>query len=462
MGNLLILILKMGLTAVPVILAVFLLRLCLRRAPKKYSCLLWGIVGFRLIFPFSVSSTFSIFNLDVFQNTEMGRNLVTPGQSFPKLSGYLPDTQGGALYPGLQSGGDFHQLLFGILVAVWAAGVLVFLSYFLFSWRRMRKKVEKAVWLRDNIWECEQISSPFVMGILQPKIYIPFHMDESQGILLIRHEEAHIRRKDYLVKILAYLLLAVYWFQPLVWAAYLAMERDIEMSCDEWVLESLGMDRKKDYSRLLVAFAAEESGKFMSGIPGFGGSGIRGRIRNVLNFRHTGRRTAVLLALLCILLACFFGTNARVEHPDSEKFTDTENFSAVFDGDAPSNAVFIAGKPAAGWDTGFAEKTYIMQSSRPEEESIFLPQLWITEKDRQFSFGYDALSSYMSIGTYTVEDDLLIAVTSDGKYHYQFQIIDGSTLKFIQSGSSDVSLTDEKLGIPIVDGAEFTLAEIQK
>lgn len=458
MRNLFQVILEMGIATVAVILAVFAIRMCLWRAPKRYSYVLWGIVGFRLAVPFSVSSALSIFNLGVFRETSIGKNIIQPeiGEAF----GAHPAGTGqglagaGALQaaPVPQGGAGATDGVWQALMFLWAAGIVALLGYFLLSWVQMRRRVEKAVWMQENVWECENIPSPFVMGIFSPKIYIPFHLGEAERTVILRHEQCHVRRKDYLVKIFAYLLLAVYWFHPLVWAAYFAMQKDMEMSCDEQVLKWIGIKRKAEYSSLLLSFAEKESEGFRTGVLGFGENGIKGRIRNILNFRHTGRWAGVGLGVVCIAAVCLLGTNGKVA--DTVPESQTESDGSIYD----RGYGFSAGIPEAS----AAVKTYKMEVGSDVDEELkdlWTPGLSLNEITKEGSFGFDLLSSYLHAGTYEVEGDVLTLTDHEGTYHFRFKRIDENTLEFIQEGSSSVALTDERMGIPVYDGAQFKLTE---
>ena len=427
MQNLFFMNLQMGITAVPVILVVFLVRWGICRAPKKYSYALWAAAGMRLVFPFSVSSVFSLFNLNIFQRAGMGKNIIQPVmedmagwqaagavENGQKLSGAV----GSVGIPHIQPQVDavFADKVLWVGAAVWITGILICLLYFIVCWVRIKRRVRKAVCWKDNIWECDAVDSPFVMGVFCPKIYIPFHLEGMERKMLLLHETCHIRRRDYLVKLFAFGLLAVYWYYPFVWAAYIAMMKDMEMSCDEWVLEWLGADRKKQYSSLLLDFAEGDHEGTVSGILGFGENVTKSRIKNILNFRHFGRWKAAALAVLCMAVVVFLATN---------------------------------GVEKKAYDS------YVLQASVSEEEEMFLPGLGLDREEETFSFGFDLLSSYLSCGTYEIEDDVLTAVTDDGMYHYRFKVIDENTLEFMQEGSSEVKLINEDMGIAVKDGAIF-------
>ena len=307
------LILEMGITAVPVILAVFAIRMCLLRAPKRYSYLLWGIAGFRLAVPFSVSSALSIFNLGFFRGTSIGRNIAQPGMG--EAFGAQPAGLGqglagaGALQtaPALQGRASATDGIWQVLMFLWALGVVALLGYFLLSWIQMRRRVEKAVWMQENVWECENIPSPFVMGIFSPKIYIPFRLGGAERMVILSHEQYHIQRRDYLVKIFAYLLLVVYWFHPLVWYALKEMKNDREVACDTTVLKQIGKEAYIDYGNTLINFAEKMSHTpfpFAAGISG-NMKQMQKRIKNIASYYPASFQKKLQSTVTFIIIAFF-------------------------------------------------------------------------------------------------------------------------------------------------------------
>lgn len=244
-----------------VILAVLAVRFLLRNCPKKYSYWLWGIVGVRMMFDLPLSSPFSLFHLlGIFEeragSAAAAAQKVTPAgvQTPAAMPGQnLMDPAG--KIAALQTGSDLAghgQPVLTVLFFLWIAGIAVVLSYGAYSCIKCRKTVRTAVILnrqtglqRGRVRECDRIPSPFVLGLIRPVIYIPFGMEEDTLQYILAHESCHIRRHDPLWKLIAFLLLAVYWWNPLVWAAFLCMVRDMEMSCDEAVIASLGYGAKK-------------------------------------------------------------------------------------------------------------------------------------------------------------------------------------------------------------------------
>lgn len=325
-------ILNMSITAGFVILAVLAVRLFIRRLPKIYSYILWTIVGFRLLCPVSFSSAFSFFNLDFFDGmaNEQGLQYVMDAEDNREDqtdSAMIDETVINSkkiTAAAIENGGvkeavsdasegitamELRKLLLRIAAAVWVVGIGFLLIYTITVLIRVKKKVATAVLLQENVFECEGIHSPFVFGILNPKIYIPFHLQEEEQKYILGHEEYHIQRKDHLVKAAAYLMAVVYWFHPLVWLSYYFMCQDMEMSCDEKVIKRLGNDVKQDYSRLLLSFATGK--RQLAGPLQFGESNAGKRIKNILKYKKAGIAAVFLTAVLAAILCLVFATDGK-------------------------------------------------------------------------------------------------------------------------------------------------------
>lgn len=198
--------------------------------------------------------------------------------------------------------------LLRVFALIWSGGVVLFLLYQLWCWQNLKKRIRYAARIEENVYECSTVGTPFVMGIVSPRIYLPPGLTGAQKKMILLHERCHIRRGDHIVKILAVAILAVYWFHPLVWAAFFCMTADMEMSCDEAVLERLGSAVKADYGECLLGFAVKEQG--MTGVLAFGESSVGRRIRNILNFRRKGQAAAVISVVVCIAAGLILLTNA--------------------------------------------------------------------------------------------------------------------------------------------------------
>ncbi len=314
-------VLNMSATGAIVICAVLLLRLLLKRAPKQYSYWLWAAAAFRLVCPVSWKSAFSIFSLaparvatvptvDVSAAAPVTGAAVSAIEYVPPDIGYaqtprvelivprVSDAVSGAL-PAADplSSVNPMQVWLALGSVLWLLGILALLVWGVVSYLRLRGRLRTAVRLEDGVWQSEAVGSPFLLGFLKPRIYIPYGLEAERLDYVLAHERFHIRRRDYLVKLLAFLILAVHWFNPLVWLAFALMCRDMEMRCDEAVLaRESGVT--KPYSMALLSFAAPR--RFPSPSPlCFGETGVKERIKNVLRWKKPKVWVTVCAALLC-------------------------------------------------------------------------------------------------------------------------------------------------------------------
>ena len=309
-------ILNMSLTAGYCIVAVIVLRFLLRKQAKILSYLLWSVVLFRLLVPFSFVSSYSLLLMDTavvsqesLADAEKTTGMVWHGKGYildEPLTGeemspveavpFTPLTEAGAEE---QASGWERAVLASAWV--WLAGMVILLGYSLWTALRFRRFLTDAVSVSEGCYEAEGISTPFVFGIIRPKIYLPTHLQPEERQYVLVHERIHIGRKDYLVKLISWCAVCLHWFNPLVWIAFVLMERDMEMSCDEAVLRRMGEDVKKAYSFALLQLSGEESAVGSSPIA-FGEGNVRQRIQNILDWRRRRIVTMVSLALLLGIL----------------------------------------------------------------------------------------------------------------------------------------------------------------
>lgn len=320
-----------------VILAVLLVRLILRRLPKKYSYLLWSVVGIRMLFQIQLPARFSLLSIWHFLMQRIsGIRFLTDS---PKVTNMqrLTDLQAGTqnLQPagqlitgqtvtgaaqGLSQAGSglgsgVNQIL-QICMLIWIAGMIVLLLYGILSYFKCRRMTVQAVHMEGNIWECDHLTTPFVLGIVRPRIYIPFHLSAEEKPYILAHETYHIKRGDPIVRLLAFVLLTFYWINPFVWLAYFLMIRDMEMSCDEAVLLQLGTKIRKAYSNSLLTFATGRKQVTFSPLA-FGESDTSGRIKNILDFKKPKVWGSFLAILAVILAAVFCLTGQKTEDDTS-------------------------------------------------------------------------------------------------------------------------------------------------
>lgn len=338
-----------NMTVSVVIIAILLARFLLRKMPKKYSYILWSIVGIRMIFNLPFATNISVFNLfrgfakrsstmDTMFSGSRKTNLQratdvlnTIGTTETSTAHASSNTAANAVTHTLTT----SQMVLGILGLLWLIVVALFVAYGTYSYVKCRMLVRTAVIARDitsathkekasaSVWECDRIPSPFVLGIIQPRIYIPFRMPKQEQAYILAHEQCHIRRLDPLWKLIAFLLLAVYWWNPLVWCAFFYMVRDMEMSCDEAVIEQFGNEIKQGYSNSLLSFAMERHPYSFAPIA-FGEGDAGRRIKNVLNFKKPQTWAAILVIVLLIVVGVSCLTNGK-DKISSDATSDLKN-----------------------------------------------------------------------------------------------------------------------------------------
>ena len=300
-------VVSMSLTAGLVILAICAARLLLRQAPKKFSYWLWAGAAFRLVCPFSFPAAFSLLALAPAAQTVAETGPLTEVSYLPGAG--LPEAAPGvgaadAVLP--QAAGAGQALgLWEVLGLVWLLGAAALVIGALAAYLRVKGQVATAVKFAHNVYECGAFRSPFVLGFFRPKIYIPFGLEPRQREHVLCHESAHIQRRDYLVKPLGFLLLAIHWFNPLVWLAFHLMSRDMEMSCDEKVLSQLGEEARREYSLSLLSIGSRR--RFPAPNPlAFGETGVKERVVNVMKFRRAKRwvTVAAAVAVVAVTAAC--------------------------------------------------------------------------------------------------------------------------------------------------------------
>lgn len=242
-------IVNMSISASWIVLAVLLLRLLLKKAPKWITVLLWGIVAVRLICPFTIESVMSLIPSAETISPQVLIENPEINTGFPILNNTInPIIQESTVTIAPEKSINSLQLFVLIFSKVWVIGIAAMLLYTVISYFKVKWKIGTAVLLRDNIFQSENVVSPFVLGIIKPKIYLPFNMNEQDMEHVIAHENAHIRRKDHWWKPFGFLLLALHWFNPLMWLGYVLLCRDIELACDEKVVKEFNNEQKADYS----------------------------------------------------------------------------------------------------------------------------------------------------------------------------------------------------------------------
>ena len=304
---------NLSISASWLILAVLVLRVVLKKAPKWVMPLLWGVVALRLVCLFSIESALSLI-----PSAETIPSKIVTETREPVL--YEQATLDIVTNPTLPSAAEVPvgvsrqqaQVDFNIYSVLWLAGMAALLVHALVSAGKLKRKLATAILLRDNIYESEFVDSPFVFGVVKPNIYLPMHMDEGTAAYVIAHEHAHLARRDHWWKVLGYLVLALHWFNPLVWVAYILFCRDIELACDEKVVKGLDGAARADYSQALLSCAAPK--RAVAACPlAFGEGNIKTRVKSALHYKKPAFWVAAAAVLAVVIVAVCFLTNPRSE-----------------------------------------------------------------------------------------------------------------------------------------------------
>ena len=420
------------------ILAIIVIRLVFMKMPKAWTCVLWGLVAIRLICPFSIESPLS---------------LIPSAEVIPEEVLYMEGGQrhdpvefNGIEVPTVQEavgeavGETVSQVqtfdVYGSLV--WLAGMAVMLLYALISYLRLRYRVMVSINERDNIWLCDQIDSPFILGMFRPRIYMPSGMAEEQAAYVIAHEQAHLQRHDHWWKPFGFLLLAVYWFNPLIWVAYILLSRDIELACDEKVIQSMETPDKQAYSEALLVCSVNR--RMIAACPlAFGEVGVKARVKSVLNYKKPAFWVVVGSVVICAVVAVCFLTDP--EESDTEEMLETAcehvpgDFVSYEWRDAPNPDPTKYTISEKKWDkyicTQCGEEFEIESADRliPGDKKEYPVTTFLSEEDfedpvataekllsRAFSFDPDAYTPTVS------QNGDFYNITFDGEHHYVVEL----------------------------------------
>ncbi len=449
-------LLNMSITASWMILAVVILRLVLKNAPKFVYCILWALVAIRLICPISFESVLSLIpstetvtmkseskGSTVSYNVSTRINVVDDrvnqylGEHFyegiaKENSNVMSDAESTSVSlnasTSINEDVDRNE---GNIVAeskeknimntvsyVWIAGVVLLLGYSIVVYAGIYHKVSVSMRLRDNIYICDNIESPFILGIISPRIYLPSSLSEKEMNCVLAHENAHLTRLDYVWKPLGFAILSVYWFNPVIWIAYIFLCRDIELACDERVIRYMNVDDKKEYSRTLLSCSV--SHRMIAACPvAFGEVAVGRRVKTVLNYKKPAFWMMSMAIVACVVVAVCFLTNPKTYADEGSKDKTVGNVTE--DGSAPVNDMLT--------------KTSVYRYKHEYEDV----QLWIMlepetktyRMSENFSI-YDAVS----VGMYEINKDKLVltdVLSIDKKYVFS---IEDNALVFEAEGSA--------------------------
>ena len=403
MENLFLRVLNMSLSAAIVIAVVVLVRLPLRSAPKKWRYLLWSAAGFRLCCPVSFKAVFSLFRLRPLSMTAIGgtESVVRLPQSTPaavQISSPavpLPSAAAAPITPAAVPAAvtaapiptvEPVQLWPTLGVVLWLCGLGVMLALGIIRYIRMKRGLADAAAMEKGVFATDRIRVPFILGLLPPRVYVPAGLGEEERSYVLAHERVHIRRGDHWVKLLAYLLLAVHWFNPAVWAAFFLMSRDMEMSCDERVLRDLGGSAKA-YSRTLLRFA--EGRQFPAPAPlGFGESDAKSRIKNALRWKKP--KLWITLAAIVLCIAAVAACTADPKEPEKTDSPETAGDTICFA--RTKEVISLRGTEGSRSFGEILEELALTGFTYREEENTLKPDMRLLPGQKQLTIGMDKAS----------------------------------------------------------------------
>jgi len=369
-------VLNLGITASWLILAVLAVRLLFfKRIPKWVNCLLWGIVALRLLLPVTIESSFSlvpsaqVITDSVLENT----NIQTPDNTDILLppteyihSGFqvIDEKVNPVINQSVTKNNDFFQNLLTASCLIWILGITAMVAYAVINYIAIRKRVSSSVPVADNIRKGEMIDSPFVLGLFRPRIYLPYGLSQDTEEYVISHEKAHILRKDHYIKPFAYAILTVYWFNPLVWLAYILLCRDIEYACDECVIKNIAPDERKLYARALLECSVRHP-RIAACPVAFGEAGVKERVKKTMTYKKPAFWIIICAVLVCGVVALLFLTAPNAAG-DNDYLTPITN-------DNGTEWYSFEGKHLSGYD-GFTDESpqpsYIITNAQELEELV--------------------------------------------------------------------------------------------
>ena len=436
MSALFLKILNLSITASYVIAAVVLLRLIFRKkAPKKLICALWALVGLRLVCPVSLESVLSLIpSAETVPPEIVSSPAPQIASGFATVNSVVNPVLSGTFAPATEQSVRPMQVLTEVGAWVWIVGVLAVCLYGLISYVRLKRKMADAVLLSGNIFQSEKAESPFILGFYRPKIYLPFSLSDTDRENVIAHETAHIKRKDHIIKPLAFLLLAVYWFNPLVLVSYVLLCRDIELACDEKVIRDLSEDSRKVYAKSLLDCAVKR--KSIAACPlAFGEVGVKTRIKGVMNYKKPAFWVIIITVAAIIITSVCFLTNPKQDE-DTVGSSDFDSVTVYesqtdYDGDVTLTLIEASVRSESPY---FA----VRLKNGTDKELLFGEQFYLTKDDSETSLtqgdrifhtiGYAVKPGAECDHTYTLEG---YDLSEKGRYTFSIPFtIDGDEKEY--------------------------------
>ncbi len=319
MGDLFLKTLNMSIAASWLILAVVLLQFVMKKAPKWIAVLLWGIVAVRLVVPFSFESALSLIpSAETFNAHNIRYETPAISSGIPAVNNAVNPVLGETFAPNPAASVNPLYVWTFIVSVIWLIGIVVMLLYAVITYVQVHRSVAERAPYEGNIFLCDQVKSPFILGLVRPKIYLPSSMDAMAMEPVIAHEKAHLARHDHWWKPMGFLILAVHWFNPLCWAAYVLLCRDIEIACDERVIRQMDLEGKKHYSTALLECSTQR--RLVAICPlAFGEVGVKERVKNVLNYKRPTFWVIAAAIVACAVVTVCFATNPKQDLPIEQR-----------------------------------------------------------------------------------------------------------------------------------------------
>ena len=459
MNELFLKIINMSISASWLVLAVLILRFVLKKAPKWINVLLWGIVAIRLICPFSFESTLSLIPSAETIPLNIGMDTTpTINSGISAINNAVNPIISQSNTPMAGASVNLLQITIGIYEYIWIFGMIALALYTAISYWRLRRKVDTAVRYKDNIFQSENVSFPFVLGIIKPRIYLPFKMNGQYLEYVVAHEQAHICRKDHWWKPLGFLLLMIHWFNPLMWLAYVLLCRDIELACDEKVIKELGNEQRGDYTQALVACSVNR--RMIAACPlAFGEVSVKERVKSVMNYKKPAFWVIIISVIVCVGVAVCFLTNPKqdsytlrivVPAGSQEKFvyTDEEvstirNSIKIWSGDGLGDTEVLLSPVYKTTETRYTA-TYLTHG---------MPVEFDAEKDTWFKIGVNMQNS--------TNEDIIVYVEVE---NVEVRIVDeiNSVIKWFDYTENPSAMDDEStINLPIYPDVTFSYNQAQ-
>lgn len=459
MNELFLKIINMSISASWLVLAVLIFRFVLKKAPKWINVLLWGIVAIRLICPFSFESTLSLIPSAETIPLNIGMDTTpTINSGISAINNAVNPIISQSNTPMAGASVNLLQITIGIYEYIWIFGMIALALYTAISYWRLRRKVDTAVRYKDNIFQSENVSFPFVLGIIKPRIYLPFKMNGQYLEYVVAHEQAHICRKDHWWKPLGFLLLMIHWFNPLMWLAYVLLCRDIELACDEKVIKELGNEQRGDYTQALVASSINR--RMIAACPlAFGEVSVKERVKSVMNYKKPAFWVIIISVIVCVGVAVCFLTNPKqdsytlrivVPAGSQEKFvyTDEEvstirNSIKIWSGDGLGDTEVILSPVNKTTETRYTA-TYLTHG---------MPVEFDAEKDTWFKIGVNMQNS--------TNEDIIVYVEVE---NVEVRIVDeiNSVIKWFDYTENPSAMDDEStINLPIYPDVTFSYNQAQ-